>query len=221
MLWGSAPTIYLARFKRMTRYMRLLSLTVSMLMVLSACGSRTPSSSTRSSSSTSNSSARFAASPSASPSSSSSPTTNPSPSASPSDSGEVSSQSSNSSGLTFESLSTGQSRIKTAANRTAATQDEFDTLWEEHAGADKQPPQVDFTKQTVLAVFAGPKKSGGYSIKVTSVKLSGKELQVRYHLTEPEKGKLTSQVLTYPSHIVKIDRRKASGDFDSVKFIAD
>lgn len=200
--------------------MRLLSLTVSMLVVLTACGSRTPSSSTRSSSS----SARFAASPSASPSSSSSPSTNPSPnpSASPSsDSGEVSSQSSISSGLTFESLSTGQSRIKSAANRTAATQEEFDTLWEEHAGADKQPPQVDFAKQTVLAVFAGPKKSGGYSIKVTSVKLSGKELQVRYHLTEPEKGKLTSQVLTYPSHIVKIDRRKASGDFDSVKFIAD
>lgn len=191
--------------------MRLLSLSVTALILLSACGSRTPSTSSRSGSGSDSGSdsgsvsARF---------SDSKPSPSPSASA---DSGAVSASSSDS--LSFESLANGSSRVKTAGNRTIATQEAFDTLWEEHAGPDKQPPTVDFDKQTVLAIFAGPKKSGGYSIKITTIKLAGKELQVRYHLTEPEKGKFTSQVLTYPSHIVTIDRQKASGDFDSVKFI--
>lgn len=191
--------------------MRLLSLSISALILLTACGSRTPSTSSRSGSDSDSGSvsARFSDSKAS-----------PSPSASPSassDSGAVNASSSDS--ISFSSLSNGSSRVKTAGNRTVATQDELDTLWEEHAGADKQPPTVDFDKQTVLAIFAGPKKSGGYSIKITTIKLAGKELQVRYHLTEPDKGKLTTQVLTYPSHIVKIDRQKAGGDFDSVKFI--
>lgn len=190
--------------------MRLLSLSVSALIFLTACGSRTPSTSSRSGSDSDSGSvsARFSDSK-ASPSPSASPTS--------SDSGAVNASSSDS--ISFSSLSNGSSRVKTAGNRTVATQDELNTLWEEHAGADKQPPTVDFDKQTVLAIFAGPKKSGGYSIKITTIKLAGKELQVRYHLTEPDKGKLTTQVLTYPSHIVKIDRQKAGGDFDSVKFI--
>ena len=82
-------------------------------------------------------------------------------------------------------------------------------------------PAVDFSKQTVVAVFAGQKSTGGYSIKITSVIVEDKKLLVKYHETEPEKGKVTSQVLTAPAHIIKLDKRQAAGDFDSVEFKAE
>lgn len=122
--------------------------------------------------------------------------------------------------LVFTSLASGTSRIKTSSTRTASSQEEWEMLWKEHS-ASPSVPTVDFNKQTVLAVFAGQKSTGGYAIKITSIRIEGQKLMVSYHESEPEKGKVTSQVLTAPSHIVKVDKRQSAGDFDSIEFKAE
>lgn len=173
-------------------------------LLLSACGSRAPSTKTATTfdatthaSSGSSLSAEVVASPS------------PSPSAAAGSS------------IAFESLSTGTSRIKTQDQRVIADADGFADFWLEHAGSNAFLPEVDFSTQTVLAVFAGQKSTGGYSIRITAVKLANQQLTVSYHETEPAKGKLNSQVLNAPAHIVRIDKSKAAGDFTSVKFLSE
>lgn len=175
---------------------------------LAACGSRTPSgklseSSRLNSSVTSSALAESSASPA--------PTASPVAKAS----------TSRDDSLSFDSLSNGTSRIKTAGNRVISDKESFATFWEEHSGSNAILPEVDFTQQTVLAVFFGQKSTGGYSIRITSIKRTGSELLVTYHESEPEKGKLNSQVINSPAHIVKISQSKTKGDFSSVRFVSD
>lgn len=184
-----------------------------LLLLSTACGSRTANIGKSSSigSDTGRSFASASPTPSASPSASASPATG--------DSGSVSATRSDSIG--FESLASGASKIKTAGNRVISDRATYEKFWEEHSGTGSLPPEVDFGTETVLAVFFGQKSTGGYSIRITSVKLSGSELVVSYHETEPEKGKLNSQVLNAPAHIVKISKSKASGDFTSSRFVSE
>lgn len=180
----------------LNRFSPVLSFTL-ILLVLAGCGSRKPLTGADTSDS------KLSAS-------GSTPRASASPSASSSTSGTA---------VSFEALSNGTSRIKTAGQRSVTDSEGFDTLWEEHSGSSAIKPQVDFESESVLAVFAGQKPTGGYSIKITSVSLDGKALQVKYHETSPAKGSLNSQVLTSPAHIVKIGKAKA--DFSSVEFEAE
>ena len=143
------------------------------------------------------------------------------PSASPSASPSVSSASVKGESISFTTLANGNSKVKTAGTRVVGDQADFEQLWKDHSGSSAILPEVDFSKQTVLAVFAGQKPTGGYSIKISSVRLDGKELVVSYHVTSPEKGKLNSQVLTYPAHIVSVASSKTKGDFTDVRFVSE
>src|SRR5690606_8606924 len=69
--------------------------------------------------------------------------------------------------LSLNSLASGNSRHKTAGTRLVESQAAFETLWQEHSGSSAILPEVDFATDTVVAVFAGQKPTGGYSIKIT------------------------------------------------------
>jgi hypothetical protein len=144
------------------------------------------------------------ADPSASPSASPSPS--PSSSA-PAPSGEQ---------VTFTNLSQRNSQIQTARTETVTTADAWEKLWSEHMGSDSDRPEVDFEKEAVVAVFAGQKPTGGYSVTIQAVSLSDKTLQVAYSEKSPSPDSITTQVISYPSHIVKID--KAPSAFSSTRF---
>jgi len=66
--------------------------------------------------------------------------------------------------------------------------------------------EVDFSRSTVVAVFMGSFRTGGYQIKVREIIDTGLLVVVKVEKTYPGKGCVLPQVLTYPYHIVKVDK---------------
>lgn len=58
---------------------------------------------------------------------------------------------------------------------------------------------IDFT------LSWGEKKTGGYSVKITKVSQSGKELRISYLLTSPGPDAMVTQAITYPKDTVNLE----------------
>ncbi|GBC98446.1 hypothetical protein HRbin17_00958 [bacterium HR17] len=74
-------------------------------------------------------------------------------------------------------------------------------------------PSIDFTRYTVLAVFAGQKPTGGYTIRITRVTLQGQKAVVFVREEVPERGAFVTHALTQPFHIVAVPRVNANVQF--------
>lgn len=62
------------------------------------------------------------------------------------------------------------------------------------------------TKGTIdFTLSWGEKKTGGYSVKITKVAQSGKELRISYKLTSPAPDAIVTQALTYPKDTVNLE----------------
>ncbi|ACB84237.1 hypothetical protein Nther_0642 [Natranaerobius thermophilus JW/NM-WN-LF] len=61
------------------------------------------------------------------------------------------------------------------------------------------------TKDDYLVIFSGKRKTGGYSIQVDSVKLTGKTVEVIVSEKVPGDDEITIQALTYPHVITKLE----------------
>jgi hypothetical protein len=83
-------------------------------------------------------------------------------------------------------------------------------LWAEiHAGVDPVPPRpaVDFARDMLIAVAAGTRPSGGFSIKVRRVTTrGGGALEVAVLETCPHPGARVSMALTQPVEVVRVLR---------------
>jgi len=92
-------------------------------------------------------------------------------------------------------------------------------LWAEiHAGADPLPPRpaVDFARDMLIAVAAGTRPSGGFSIKVRGVTTRGGEaLEVAVLETCPAPGSKVSMGLTQPVEVVRVLRLAQPARFRS------
>ncbi|HZT78489.1 MAG TPA: protease complex subunit PrcB family protein [Vicinamibacterales bacterium] len=86
-------------------------------------------------------------------------------------------------------------------------------LWQQHA-PDRPMPAIDFSKESVVAVFLGSKPTAGYNVTILSTTEGGGALIVRYRETRPSAGGVTAQVLTFPYHIIAIPKASAT----NVKF---
>lgn len=69
-----------------------------------------------------------------------------------------------------------------------------------------QAPAMDFSQHSVLAVYMGEKRSGGYAIEVTGVEVAGGKLKVTVRQTSPGPGAMVTQALTQPYHMVRIPK---------------
>lgn len=80
--------------------------------------------------------------------------------------------------------------------------------WETHykAAHSDNVPQVDFTKETVLAVYMGTRPNNSYSVKIKEVENFPPSIDVLIQTSGPQKGKMYLQVITHPYHIVKIEK---------------
>lgn len=67
-------------------------------------------------------------------------------------------------------------------------------------------PAVDFTRESVLALFLGQKPGGGYGISVENMSSEGGELYADVRISEPGADQLSSQALTSPWQLVRILR---------------
>ncbi len=92
------------------------------------------------------------------------------------------------------------------------TQGDWETLWKEHAPA-RPVPKVDFTRQMVIAVFAGTRPTAGYDVAIKAIRAEGDGLVVDCVLAEPGKDMMVAQVITAPYDIVATERREGTVRF--------
>jgi hypothetical protein len=68
------------------------------------------------------------------------------------------------------------------------------------------PPAVDLAKEMVILVALGGRSSGGYSAQVDAVTRGADGAVVRYTVTSPGAGCMTTQSLTSPVDVVRAPR---------------
>jgi len=69
-----------------------------------------------------------------------------------------------------------------------------------------KPPQIDFNKQMVIAVFQGACSSGGYDIEINSLTRNDNGLEVLVKETMPRRDAVLTMAETYPAHIIKTEK---------------
>jgi hypothetical protein len=93
---------------------------------------------------------------------------------------------------------------------------EMARVWVTDGGKEDRMPKVDFEKETVIAIFAGPKNGTGHRVRIEAVIQTEdqKEGIVLHKTFLPGEGERASQ-MTYPNHVVVI--RKSTAPF---RFVA-
>lgn len=69
-----------------------------------------------------------------------------------------------------------------------------------------EAPALDFSQQSVVAVYMGEQRTGGYSIEITGVELVNGTLKVTVKQSRPAPGAIVTQALTQPFHMVRIPK---------------
>jgi len=101
------------------------------------------------------------------------------------------------------------SGIKNRVLQAIKDEKEWRDLWNYHT-RDQQPkpevPGVDFNRNMVIALFAGERPTGGYSIRISRIKQASLQLQVFYQETAPQKKSRVIQAFTQPFHMRVIEK---------------
>jgi hypothetical protein len=94
-------------------------------------------------------------------------------------------------------------------------QSEFQELWTAiHStpargrGSLPRPPQIDFRKEMIIAVGTGRRSSGGYRIKVERIEDVGDRLRVHYSTYGPGSNCMTTQSITSPVELVRLQKNR-------------
>jgi hypothetical protein len=95
---------------------------------------------------------------------------------------------------------------------------EWADLWNLHAALAtprKEPPAVDFQSEMIVAVFAGEKRTGGYAVEITAIQQDPAKNLIEVFVREikPPPGAITTQALTHPFHIVKLNKTELPVNF--------
>lgn len=67
----------------------------------------------------------------------------------------------------------------------------------------QSPPEVDFSRNMVIALFMGAQRTGGNRISVAGVNRDGDTLTVQVRERSPGAGCMTTQALTQPFEIIE------------------
>ena len=92
---------------------------------------------------------------------------------------------------------------------------EWAALWKMHE-ATAQMPAVDFTREMVVAVFAGSRPTGGYSVEIVRAVGNTGTLVVEYVESAPAAGSVAAQLLTAPYHLAAIPKHDGEVRFQKV-----
>lgn len=91
-------------------------------------------------------------------------------------------------------------------NCVVNTKEEWEKLWQNMNPDEGVPPEVDFSKSMVIAVFQGLKNTGGYGVEITGVTETENNVEVTYKETVPPAGAIVTMNLTAPYDIVSINK---------------
>lgn len=121
-----------------------------------------------------------------------------------------------------EIASGSQSNIEKASRQVIQSQEEWRKWWERHNAVEefidgetvpKQPPKVDFDKETVLAATLGRRSTGGYSIRFTEIDREGNALTATLQITSPGPDDLVTMALTSPFAVIAVPKHTGSVEF--------
>jgi hypothetical protein len=90
-------------------------------------------------------------------------------------------------------------------------------LWNQHMLFMVEPlpvPEVDFSKDMIVAVFMGVVNTGGYSLHINEVVETDSVIVVKMERTEPGPTCIVPQVLTQPYHMIQITRTEKPVTFE-------
>ena len=101
-----------------------------------------------------------------------------------------------------------QSSLEKSYMAIITTQVKFDNLWTTSFSNDLAPqkPKVDFTKNSVVALFLGEVTSGGHSIELSSIKTSASGYDIGVVHTKPGRGCMSITVMEYPYFLALTDK---------------
>lgn len=88
---------------------------------------------------------------------------------------------------------------------------EWEALWRRHASRFDPPPAlppVDFSRSSVVALFAGERPTGGYSLHIADAALQGESLRVTAVEMRPAPDRTVTQAVTQPYHIIAVPKVK-------------
>ncbi|HEU4884286.1 MAG TPA: protease complex subunit PrcB family protein, partial [Longimicrobium sp.] len=89
------------------------------------------------------------------------------------------------------------------------------------AGSPHPPPEVDWTREMVLVATMGQRRSGGYSIRVESVRRDGGELVAAVVETSPGARCGVIAAITAPADVVIVPRSDAPVRWAVSEIVAD
>lgn len=115
----------------------------------------------------------------------------------------------------FETLDRGNySGIDRAFERVINDNLPWRSFWRQlNANTDPMPdpPEVDFTDKTLIAVGLGDRPSGAYSVEIDTIRLVNGTVVVHY--TERRSCGIATAAITQPYHLVLVDRTTAPVEF--------
>jgi hypothetical protein len=118
--------------------------------------------------------------------------------------------------MPFTTIAQGhQSQMEESREAVARTPAEWAALWKGHRTG--KPPDVDFTRSMVIAVFLGTRPTAGFAVEITGIEKKGAEVIVTYRERSPGADELVAQVMTAPFHIVKTDQHAGSVRFERAR----
>lgn len=110
----------------------------------------------------------------------------------------------------FTVLAEGDNATVSSADFAVATSDNaLVALWNRAYGnqlAQPPLPEVDFRRESVVAMFIGQRPTGGYQIVIDEVTIEGGEVYVSVRESQPAEDAITSQVVTSPWLMLSVTR---------------
>lgn len=123
--------------------------------------------------------------------------------------------------IAFQTISKGHlSGHRTSAYYVIKNEDQWTEVWNKHQCIflpQLPPPEVDFSKSMIIAVFMGEFTTGGYGIEIIKIDSATDSLIVTVEKTYPGKGCAVTLALSQPYHIVKIDKTEKEIAFETVE----
>jgi hypothetical protein len=110
--------------------------------------------------------------------------------------------------VSFDTVLKGnRSGVREHLEAVARNQADWKALWQKHVSTEPNSPAlpaIDFSRETVIAVFLGEKPTGGHDIEITGVEQRDGSLVVSFVERSPQPGSVVTQAFTQPFHIVKV-----------------
>ena len=97
----------------------------------------------------------------------------------------------------------------------ARTPTDWESLWRAH-GSNKPAPKVDFSTESVVAIFLGSRPTPGYSAHFIRAGLKEKVLTLEWVERRPEDDAIRAQVMTSPALFAVIPKFDGEIKFQKV-----